>query len=385
MSDTANQPEERVSAEVPIDPAVTRKLFLEWRSPRFGSANPKRMNNPVWEWLVKSGISAYGATQRLKGPSAMDAGPGWCFVRFGQSSTPLPDGRVVLIAGEHEDSYDPDFYIYNDVVVRHPDGRIDIFGYPRTVFPPTDSHSATLVSNRIVMIGNLVYPEERHPGKSPVRILDLETFAITEMQTSGTPPGWIHGHKVTLSEDGSSILLSGGKLERGGKEGTLVENIDDWRLHLSDWRWERLTERRWLRWEVRRKDGEMNHLVAFRQAVMTKQIAGFAKANKELAKLQKNLGIPSLEEELGRPPDLDLFAKRYRPPVDHEVLPQPIEEFDVHRIKVGGIIVRYVEDMHSVQLTVEGDLPQETVADLTRDLVDKLSMLENAPFELIKL
>ena len=34
---------------------------------------------------------------------------------------------------------------------------------------------------------------------------------------------------------------------------------------------------------------------------------------------------------------------------------------------------------------VEGDLPQETVADLTRDLVDKLSMLENAPFELIKL
>jgi hypothetical protein len=34
---------------------------------------------------------------------------------------------------------------------------------------------------------------------------------------------------------------------------------------------------------------------------------------------------------------------------------------------------------------VEGDLPQETVDDLTRDVVDKLPMLENPPFELIEL
>ena len=98
----------------------------------------------------------------------MDAGPGRCFDRFGQSSNQLPDGRVVCIAGEHEDSYDPDFYIYNDVVIQQPDGRIDIFGYPREVFPPTDFHTATLVGNRIVLIGSLGYPDERRPGETPV-------------------------------------------------------------------------------------------------------------------------------------------------------------------------------------------------------------------------
>ena len=178
---------------------------------------------------------------------------------------------MVFIAGEHEDSYDPDFYIYNDTVVRHPDGRIEIFGYPREVFPPTDFHSATLVSNRIVLIGNLGSPDERRPGKTPVMILDLETLAISAAQTSGTPPGWIHDHNATLSDDGRSILIQRGKLDRGGEDKSLVENIDDWRLHLGDWRWERLTERRWSRWEVRRKDGERNHLFDYQQAVWAKQ------------------------------------------------------------------------------------------------------------------
>src|SRR5258708_2223735 len=110
-----------------VDPALKPELFMQWRTPRFGRANPERMNNPVWEWLIRSRLSAYQAGQRFKGPSPMRAGPGWCFDRFGQSSTNLPDGRTILIAGEHEDYYDPDFYIYNDVVVLHPSGRIDIF------------------------------------------------------------------------------------------------------------------------------------------------------------------------------------------------------------------------------------------------------------------
>ena len=113
--------QEPETTAVPIDPTVTSELFREWRSPRFGQSNPQRMNNPVWEWLIKSRISAYAANERLNGPDAMKAGPCWCFDRFGQSSTKLPDGRTVLIAGEHEDYYDPDFYIYNDVVILHPD------------------------------------------------------------------------------------------------------------------------------------------------------------------------------------------------------------------------------------------------------------------------
>jgi hypothetical protein len=382
MPHNSIQPESGANNDLPTNPVVTRKLFLQWRTPRFGSANPERMNNPVWEWLVKSRLSAWAATQRLQGPSAMKAGPGWCFDRFGQSSTVLPDGREVLVGGEHEDSYDPDFYIYNDLVVRHPNGGIDIFGYPRQVFPPTDSHSATLVSNCIVLIGGLGYPDDRRPGTSPVLVLDLGTFRITRVKTSGTPPGWIHRHKATLSADGSSILVVGGTLDRGDKDQGLVENIDDWRLHLADWRWERVAERRWLRWEVRRKDGELSHLWGFQFAAMAK---AFTNANDELARMQKQLGIPSLEGVFGRAPDQNLLARLYRPPVDHEELPASAEEHQVHRIKVQGVVVRYVQGMDSVQMTVEGELPQPVTSALTRDLLDKVSKLENAPCKLIKL
>jgi hypothetical protein len=49
----------------------------------------------------------------------------------------------------------------------------------------------------------------------------------------------------------------------------------------------------------------------------------------------------------------------------------------VFRITVEGVVVRYVEDDHEIQLTVEGDLPHRTVDALVADL----AMLENAPCE----
>lgn len=373
--------------EAPIDPRVTPELFLAWRSPRSGSANPEQMNNPVWEWLVKSRLNAYQATKLLDGPSAMDAGPGWCFDRFGQSSTLLPDGRTVLIAGEHEDYYDPDFYIYNDVVVQHPDGRVQILGYPREVFPPTDFHSATLVGSQIILIGNLGYPEDRHSGKTQVLALDLENFATRAAQTSGAPPGWLHAHTATLAEDHGTILVTGGRLDRGGQESSLVDNLDDWRLHLADWRWERLTERRWPRWEVRREDDGPNHLFEYQMAAWAAEHPGLFRLGGRSAEGAGGLGLPSLEDELGQAPDLDLFANRYRPPIPHEVLPASEEEErpGVHRIRVDGVVVRYVEDMGTVQVTVEGELPEATLTTLVSDLVEKLSKLENTGCEAIRL
>lgn len=67
-----------------------------------------------------------------------------------RSSTRLRNGREIYIAGEHEDWYDPDFYIYNDVIVIHPNLEIQIYGYPRTVFRATDFHSATLVQDESI-------------------------------------------------------------------------------------------------------------------------------------------------------------------------------------------------------------------------------------------
>ena len=56
--------------------------------------------------------------------------------RFGQSLTLLPDGPALQFGGEHEDYYDPDFCIYNDVFVHEGDGSITIYGYPESAFPP---------------------------------------------------------------------------------------------------------------------------------------------------------------------------------------------------------------------------------------------------------
>ena len=73
-------------------------------------------------------------------------GPTWCFSRFGQSETVLPDSSRVLIAGEHEDWYDPDFHIYNDVVVIRPDKGAD--QRDRDLRLPTASSFARRTSTR---------------------------------------------------------------------------------------------------------------------------------------------------------------------------------------------------------------------------------------------
>ncbi|MBI3206048.1 MAG: hypothetical protein HYZ29_31220 [Myxococcales bacterium] len=351
------------------DPAVTREVFLESRSPRWGTANPERMNNPVWEWLVRSRIDAYHANRHFSGPPATSAGPGWCFARFGQSSTTLDDGRVVLVAGEHEDHYDPDFFIYNDVVVAHPDGRIDIFGYPREVFPPTDFHSATLVGNRLVLVGCLGYPGDRRPGETPVFVLDLEQLSVSGVSSQGTAPGWIHSHQARLCDGGASIVIERGQLVRGGPDESLVENIDDWQLSLGDWRWTRLTDRRWPRFEVRRSDRGPNRLWDLQQALWAERFPH----------------IGAFRHPSAPSNNLQLFQRRYQPPLAHDVLPELDDEYGVHRIRLQGVVVRYVEKSHSVQMTVEGRLPPKTVDALARDLWDKLTELEGASCELVPL
>jgi hypothetical protein len=384
VSDTNDQFEDAGVNEISAPPDVSRRLFMQWRTPRLGRSNPERMTNPVWNWLVKTMIGPYQATQLMNGPSALEAGPGWCFNRNGQSTTKIPDGRVVFIGGEHEDSYDPDFYIYNDVVLQHPDGKIEIFGYPREVFPPTDFHSATLVGNQIVIIGSLGYPEDRRPGKTQVLVLNLENLSISVKPTTGSMPGWIHKHTASLSSDCQSIQIQQGLIDRDPKDSPLVENLDEWRLHLGDWRWERLTERSWPRWEVRRKDGRWNDLFNFQIAAWDKQTPGL---KEERNRILREFELPTLEEKLGEPPNLELFASLYQPPVAFDLLPKSEgeNEHNIRRIKVAGVVVRYVESMIGIQMTVEGDLPQATLDMLVRDLHDKFSRLENTPCELIQL
>ena len=365
--------------------AVSAELYSKWQSPRYGTANPELMNNPVWEWLIRSGITAYHARRAVEGYVERVGTPGWCFDRFGQSCTRLPDGREVLIAGEHEDHYDPDFHIYNDVVVRHPDGALDVYGYPESVFPATDFHSATLVEDKIIIIGCLGYEERRKAPETPIKILELSTFSIRNQQVVGSSPGWIHCHSATLADDGGSIVIKGGKLD-GENPDTLVENIDDWRLDLLEWKWERLTKRNWRRWELSRADGQLNHLWDYQQLEWDKLIPDLAGEQGPLAEFREEFEIPTLEEELGAKPDMELFGRLYKPPIEFEPVPSSDEdEFGVVRIKVSGVIVRYVEDMHSIQMTVEGELTEGQLETLTNDVKDRFSRLEKTEIVLREL
>jgi hypothetical protein len=138
-------------------------------------------------------------------------GPFWSWQRFGRTSTALPDGRVIHIAGEHEDSYDPDFCIYNDVVVQYAGGRREFFLYPKDAFPPTDFHTATLVGRKIILIGSLSYGDLRRPGETQVLTLDIQGLRVERVSTTGERPGWLSRH-IAEKIDETRILVAGGEV-----------------------------------------------------------------------------------------------------------------------------------------------------------------------------
>ena len=353
---------------------LSRELFMEWRSPRRGTTNPHVMTNDIWVWLVNERLNAYQASETFNGPSSMQAGPCWCFDRFGQSETTLPDGRTIFVAGEHEDYYDPDFYIYNDVTVIELSGEIAIYGYPVDIFPATDFHSATLVGNNLILIGSLGYVKERKHGLTQVLSLELGTWRISKIETSGDNPGWIHGHKACLSEVGNEILISGGEFERD-EDASLVENIDEWSLDLDTWQWIRLTRRNWPRFEIVRKNGKQNHLWEMRQLAWQEKLPDL-----KTALLGRGVNYEKqLKKEIGAVPDLKRLESLYASDVATEIIPEDEDEYGTYRVRVGDVIVRYVEDSYSIQMTIEGELLPDIVEQLKNDLMKKLAELERSP------
>ena len=164
----------------------------------------------------------------------------WSFMRFGISFTELPDGKFVQIGGEHEDHYDPDFCIYNDVVVHEPSGEFRIFGYPEDVFPPTDFHSATYVDGFIYIVGRLGYHGSRQLETTPVFRLNCTSWRMEPVHTTGDNPGWIYDHKCRIERTGY-LVVTGGKICRwqDDKE-RLEDNVDTFCLDLTSMTWSRI-------------------------------------------------------------------------------------------------------------------------------------------------
>jgi hypothetical protein len=201
----------------------------------FGKSNPELTNHEYWLEQIRTGADGYIGAVNIVGDQPGYDAPYWSFDRFGMSATELPDGRWIEIAGEHEDYYDSDFCIYNDVIVHDGNGKTDIYSYPKSDFQPTDFHTATLIENKIYMVGNLGYLDERHPGWTPVYSLDINTFEISSIKTSGNVPGWISDHEAILSN--KNIIISGGKVWR---DNDLSPLKGKWSLSIPEFVWTKL-------------------------------------------------------------------------------------------------------------------------------------------------
>lgn len=218
---------------------VSKDEYQQSCTRRFGTQNPERMSCPFWEAMIFSGVAAYAARQYFDPNGDRFSDPVWCAQRFGQSLTLLPDGRAVQIGGEHEDFYDPDFCIYNDVFVHGPDKSLVIYGYPEAVFPPTDFHTATLVGDFIYVIGSLGYQGSRHFGTTPVYRLNIHTFQLEQLHPGGEAPGWISRHRAAHIHPHEIRVWGGTVATLKDQVETYEENADSFVLDLDRLGWQR--------------------------------------------------------------------------------------------------------------------------------------------------
>lgn len=353
-------------------PAAVTAQIRNWQSPRRGKSNPENQTNEVWSWIVQNGLAAYqvhGAAGQEDSPA-----PAWCFDRYGRSETILPDGTKIYIGGEHEDFYDPDFYIYNDVVVKRLDGTIEVYGYPEEVFPPTDFHSATLCGEEIIIIGGLRYPEIRDYHTTWVFRLQLSDFSIHPVATAGQVPAWLTHYQAKLADSESQLIVSGGQVMHHPTERP-VENLTTWVLDLYSFSWSARETKPFQRWILLREDECLNEL---------RRIGTLAKASQGSLRSKYAKDYEAQFAQRGHRVDADLYFSRFSPPVPHQLLKADTDEYPTRRLLISGIMVRIYEDMHEIVVTVEGVLEPDVIEKLQRFGVETYSALEGVPYKLIE-
>ena len=107
----------------------------------------------------------------------------WAAAREETLRMTLPDGRMLQIGGEVKDYGDEyaDPWIYNDVIVTHSNGAIDILTYPKEVFPLFfGSAVGVLYDNDVYIFGMLTQNPERPNGTAVLR-LNTSSYEIEEV------------------------------------------------------------------------------------------------------------------------------------------------------------------------------------------------------------
>lgn len=368
-----DDPDYKVKRDLSPPPEVTPQLFAEWCAARRGETHAERLTNPVWDWLVRAELGPYSASKYFGGSLSSTESPRWTFSRYGMSETVLADGRRLFVAGEYEDYYDPQFFIFNDVIVQHPDDSLEVVGYPADDFPPTDFHSATLVDRQLLLIGSLSYPQLRNPLETQCFSLDTDSLRLTRLCTSGENPGWIFKHSAELVD--GAIVFRGGQV---GGPTNLRENADDWRLDLGTLSWSRLTDRQWSQFSIRRADRKPSQLSKIRRHLSDLRLAERRREEGEMRKVREASAGFARD---GVVIDQALVDSLFDPPVDHlGLVRRESDRFHVFRIQIGDVVVRYIENHWSIEMIVEGPLPTTTVDALILDLCTKLGRLENTQY-----
>ncbi len=219
---------------------ISKQEYQAQKIREFGIANPEMCDKSFWYEMVRCNATAWKARSHFDDTDDYEDAPIWSYERFGMSITPIGNGEFIEIAGEHEDYYDPDFCIYNDVFHHKGGGVFSIYQYPKNIFPPTDFHTATLVNCHIYIIGNLGYPSDRLVGATPIFRLNVKTFVIERIEATGDNPGWIYKHSAKLIAP-SIIQIQDGDvfdLKDGETRGRL--NTSTFELNLESFSWKKL-------------------------------------------------------------------------------------------------------------------------------------------------
>ena len=205
-------------------------------SRKFINSNPELYNNPFYSYQINNKTSPY--TFRMKHSlefQPYEDSPYFTFQRFGMTETKIKSKDfTIYIGGEYDDSYDPDFLIYNDVICKYDDGTIKHYGYPESVFPCTDFHTATYypAHNAIYIIGRIGYDtlKKGEFKATEVFALNLDTFAIWKVDVKGISAGWIYHHKAQKIGDKIKISYNASNSFEGPLNETIWFNpiIETW-------------------------------------------------------------------------------------------------------------------------------------------------------------
>lgn len=344
---------------------------------------PVGLAHPVYNWLIQSRL--YGSSIRQLINQHLNIDPAhavWCFNRMGQSCTTLADGTEIYIAGEHEDYYDPDFRIYNDVVIIYPDQTIKLLQYPHQDFPPTDFHTASLDAEQqhIILVGSMGHPERRDLQTTQVAIFNLLTTQIKLIKTTGHAPSWLNQHEViwidndVLEVSAGHVLLTVPEVDYP----LFIRNLYRWQLNTINWQWHKPEQSEYQHWYLCRQD--QGNLCLFDMSCLIRDHQHHKEA---ISQAEQHL-----ISKLGFLPSIEVYQALYQPDYPHQsghVDPDKKVEYNEYYIQVAGVQILYIEEFNHIQMIAEHAIDPALMQQLVVDLKVKLEALHATPILVVDL